>query len=222
MRFTMDYGLGRIFALDHRDTAYPMRMMSSDQPIEGRRKIWWDGTFWPNQGDTPECVEYAWHNYVSTKPINSPQKAPYWEYDSVYNRAQQIDEWEGEDYDGTSVRAGAKVMQELGFVSEYHWAWDVETVIRHLIYVGPVVVGTNWYTNMFFPDSTGKVSVGGFVEGGHAYLLSGVNMKTGIIRAKNSWGREWGRLGRFSISIDDLARLIDEDGEACVATEISV
>lgn len=220
-----EFGLGRLQATDLRDTAHPMLLSApaAAEDITNRWKTWWDGTFWPDQGETSQCVEYAWHNFMSTRPVNSPNKAPFWEYGSVYASAQRdYDEWEGEDYDGTSVRAGAKALQALGLISGYRWAWDLETVVRHALFEGPVVMGTNWYTSMFYPNTSGIVEVRGSVEGGHAYAITGVNTRTGLARCKQTWGRGWGKLGRFWIKFDDLARLIDEDGEACIATEVSV
>ncbi len=34
----------------------------------------------------------------------------------VYKRAQQLDEWPGEDYGGSSVNAACKVLRERGFI----------------------------------------------------------------------------------------------------------
>ena len=80
-------------------------------------------------------------------------------------------------------------------------------------------MGTNWYYNMFFPDKTGRIKLGGYLAGGHAYVLNGVNTKTQLFRIKNSWGRKWGQLGHAYISFSDMSRLIKEQGEICLAIE---
>lgn len=138
----------------------------------------------------------------------------------TYQRAQTMDEWPGEDYDGTSVRAGAKVLQDTGFISEYRWAWDGMEAIRAVLDIGPVVVGTNWYEGMFEPNDRGLVVPSGSIAGGHAYLIDGANLNRGLVRLKNSWSKSWGRGGRAVMTITDFSRLISEDGEACLATEL--
>jgi C1A family cysteine protease len=37
---------------------------------------------------------------------------------------------------------------------------------------------------------------------------------------QNSWGKGWGQKGRAWITFNDLEALIEDYGEACVATEI--
>jgi hypothetical protein len=146
--------------------------------------------------------------------------------DWIYHEAQKVDEWPGESYDGTSVRAGAKVLLDQGKIQEYQWSFDLDTVISHLLEVGPVVVGTNWYEQMFTPvpiknSKAVQIKIGGDVAGGHAWKLDGVSLNLKLIRMKNSWGKEWGTNGFARISFDDMERLIHEQGEACRAVEIS-
>jgi hypothetical protein len=165
-------------------------------------------------------------HYIEDGPITHFYEAnddqiekPLFKTASVYHEAQKVDRWPGENYEGTSVRAGAKILQQKGVIDEYRWAWDIQTVIKALLYAGPVVVGTWWYSDMFYPDSDGIIEVGGSRAGGHAYLLNGINLDKGLIRLKNSWGRSWGHNGYAYISIDDMERLIRENGEACIALE---
>lgn len=126
----------------------------------------------------------------------------------------------GNSYDGTSVRAGAKILKKQGFINSYYWAWDIDTIVDALLNLGPIVVGTWWTEDMFYPDTKGWIKATGEMAGGHAYLLDGVNTKKKKIRIKNSWGREWGKNGFAYISFDDLDQLIKMNGEACLATEI--
>ncbi len=221
MRTKKDFGLGRLPAKDERDRNF---LVSARHPLmesERTYRYWWSNGWWGDQGKTSQCVGYGWthfledgevtHNKV-TPPLINPAE--------LYKQAQEVDEWLGNDYDGTSVRAGAKVLQQLGMISEYHWAYDNETLLHTVLEVAPVVVGTNWYSDMFEPNSLGKVKIGGALAGGHCYVINGVNKTARFYRCKNSWSRQWGRQGYFFLSFDDMERLISEDGEFCLATEI--
>jgi hypothetical protein len=217
------YTLGRLPAEDPNDLGYPMRQIIRPKlPTLRLRQLryWLDKGFEPDQGDSPHCVEYAWHNWLAAKPIFPAGTPPYWPFGTVYHEAQLVDEWPGEDYDGTSVRAGAKVLKTRGYISNYYWTWDADELADAILHVGPVVVGTNWYSDMFEPDKDGIIKVEGFPVGGHAYTLTGVNKYKGMFHGKNSWGTGWGKSGRFRISMEDMQRLLLEDGEACLATEV--
>lgn len=220
----MDKGLGRLQAFDTRDARFSLGAYTLSLPAPTSRVRYWHSyNQYFDQGPTPQCVEYAWHHWLVDSPIRHGE-LPLWKFGSVYNRAQQIDEWEGDNYDGTSVRAGAKALVELGYISQYLWTWDINTIIDTVLSIGPVVVGTNWYSSMFEPDSAkrGLVDLSGSVVGGHAYVINGVNLGAEEFRAKNSWSKDWGRTGHFRIKIRDMERLINEDGEACLATEKKV
>lgn len=214
--------LGRGHKEDVRDLNYliansPLYSTSSTLTVRN----WDDEQWWGNQGSTSECVAYAWVHWLEDGPVlqpNGPQ--PLLNPNFVYKEAQKIDEWPGENYKGTSVRAGAKILQSQGLISNYLWAYDLKTLINTVLNVGPVVVGTNWYSNMFRPNKrTGIMSVSGRFAGGHAYIINGVDTKRRLFRIKNSWGRSWGLNGRAFISFNDMARLIRLRGEVCLATE---
>lgn len=214
----MTPGLGRRFAPDARDANYSARALMA---VSDRIYRYWNASgWWGDQGSTSMCVGYGWAHWIEDGPVGHPGKAPIMRPQAIYAAAQKVDEWPGEDYDGTSVRAGAKVVKSGGYISSYHWATTLAEVVAILLNTGPVVVGTNWYESMFEPDEAGLLDVSGGVAGGHCYVLDGVNTRHELIRLKNSWGRNWGHLGFAYIGFDDFERLLLEDGEACVALEV--
>jgi len=209
-------GLGRLKAIDERDKNYPLRLVIPPTTVRSKR-FWWTNGYWGNQGNNPYCVGYGWAHWIEDGPITHPgQIDPV----MIYKEAQKVDEWPGEDYEGTSVRAGAKVLQSKGLISNYYWATIIDEITRAILEVGPVTVGTDWYDGMFEPDSKGIIKPSGSIAGGHCYLLDGINMKTGLLRLKNSWGRDWGKKGFALISLEDFSYLLSAEGEACLATEV--
>lgn len=213
-------GLGRKFAPDERDHNHLLRAVVPAKTTRTYR-YWNDQGWWGNQGDFPFCVGYSGAGWIEDGPVTRLGIPPILDPVFLYQEAQKVDEWEGEGYDGTSVRAAAKVMQSLGYISEYRWAFDINELITTVLEVGPVVVGTNWYDSMFKVDAAWfiRIQPTARIAGGHAYIINGVNVKREEFRVKNSWGRDWGEAGRAKISFDDMARLIAEDGEIMLGIE---
>jgi len=163
-------------------------------------------------------------HWLEDGPITQPGPGPIIVPQALYDDAQANDEWPGPPppYDGTSVRAGAKVLQRRGLIDSYHWADTsnpLPDLVDCLLYRGPVVVGTEWLEDMFEPGEDGFLDVSGALAGGHAYKLDGVNTKRAFFRIKNSWGRSWGNHGFAFMSFEDMERLVKNDGEACLAKE---
>lgn len=221
-----DYGLGRKVSVDERDHGYLMTAAVAPTAEAARPpyRYWYPNGMWGDQGPTPRCVGFAWGHYLEDGPITHAPLAPGsgWIFnpDDIYREAQLLDVWPGENYDGTSVRAGAKALQRRGLVGSYYWAWSLDAVLDALAFAGPVVVGTRWYQTMFSPDEHAMIRIGGGIAGGHAYVLDGYNLGREVVRIKNSWGRSWGNKGFAYISFDDLERLLNEGGEACIALEL--
>ena len=66
---------------------------------------WWD---FYNQGTEGACVGFGISRLASQ--LNRKLYDGFW----LYHEAQKIDEWPGEDYDGTSVRAGLDILRKRG------------------------------------------------------------------------------------------------------------
>jgi hypothetical protein len=183
-------------------------------------RYWWSDGWWGDQGQTSQCVAFAWVHWLEDGPIlQDKTPPPIIVPEELYRQARMIDAWTGTEYDGTSVRAAAKALVKHGLVVSYQWAFDVGRIVNTVLEVGPVVVGTDWYEGMLETDKKGRIHPSGKVYGGHAYVLDGVNTKTGLFRLKNSWSRAWGNRGFAWISIDDFSTLLHADGEACMAIE---
>jgi hypothetical protein len=211
--------LGRVYIPDARDKNFLISTVFPKQTTKLTSKYWDANVWWGNQGSTPQCVGYAWAHWIADGPITHSGIQPPVNPTTIYREAQKVDEWPGERYDGTSVRGGAKYLKTSGKISSYLWAFDINTLVNTVLNVGPVVVGTNWYNGMFYPDKTGLIRITGRLAGGHAYVINGVDTKTQRFRIKNSWGKTWGQSGHAYISYTDMARLIRENGEICLAIE---
>lgn len=217
-----EFGLGRLPAEDPRDRDF---RLSPPKKITRTHRSWYDNGWWGDQGGTSQCVGYAWAHYIEDSPETHPKAGAQIDPEFLYHAAQLIDEWPGEDYDGTSVRAGAKVLQRMGIIGEYLWAFDIESIKRTVLEQGPVIMGTSWYYSMFDPDpKSGRIKLEptSGIAGGHAYMVNGFNQTKGLFRIKNSWSRSWGIKGHAWISADDLANLLADDGEACMTQEIEI
>jgi hypothetical protein len=209
---------GRLYVPDPRDNLFCIAQAVKESTRTSR--YWADDIWTGDQGDKPHCVGFAWTGWLEAGPVLQGPPHPIVNPSDVYAAAQKVDEWDGEDYDGTSVRAGAKVLKARGFISKYLWAKKLADVINALLEVGPVTVGTNWYTGMSNPIASGLIRARGQLEGGHAYLLTGCSRTTQLIRIRNSWGTSWGKAGRAYISFADFGKLLGMEGEACLAVEV--
>jgi hypothetical protein len=211
------HGLGRIHVPDERDKNYLLKSLLPTE-IKIDHKYWSANGWWGNQGDTPMCVGYGHAHYIEDGPVGHPGTPPIIPPEFIYAEAQKRDGIRM-PHDGTTVRAAMDWLKDGGVISNYYWDWTLQGAIDAVLSIGPIVAGTNWYNDMFYPDHEYFVHVGGGVAGGHCYVIDGVSIPSEKFRIKNSWGRDWAHNGFAYISFKDFDRLIQEDGEIAVATE---
>lgn len=217
---------------DERSKDFPLRAVIGERP-KRRTKQWRSGPI-IDQGREGACVGFGWTAEALSTPVSvdlSRVKAdvprdPTAFAHHIYQRAKVLDIWEGEDYDGTSVLAGAKAMREAGLVKEFRWCFSVEDVIDAVLTKGPVVLGIYWYESMYEAPE-GILSVSGKIVGGHCITAVGFKLAkdsaTGedSVILQNSWGPDWGINGLAEIRVSALADLMKNSGEACVVTKRS-
>jgi hypothetical protein len=211
--------LGRVYVEDSRDKNYLIENKLSLGFTTLKYKYWESNEWNGNQGNTPQCVGYAWSHWIEDGPVKHGGVPPIVNPTTIYREAQKIDEWVGENYDGTSVRAAAKYLKNTNKIKAYLWTYDINVLITTVLTKGPVVVGTNWYSSMSYPDKNGLIKTTGRIVGGHAYVINGVDTIKKQFRIKNSWGTSWGKNGHAFISFNDMNRLIKQNGEVCLAVE---
>jgi hypothetical protein len=207
----MNRTFDRIVHYDERSRSFPIL---ADVTGKAPRSYTWRCGTTLDQGPDGACVGFAWTHEFAARPIEWPVSASL--ATEIYHRARQLDDWPGEDYDGTSVLAGAKASLERKYISAYKWAFSLEDLILAVGYAGPAILGLNWHNDMMEVDSRGYVHPTGGIAGGHAILCRGVNLTYKRFTLHNSWGSSWGLSGDCRVSFDDMAALLADDGEACI------
>lgn len=216
-----EYGLGRMPSpFDSRDALHPMRavlmLTATPQPPF---KYWPSGPVL-NQGATPQCVGFAWAQWMQTSPTRHSGAAEHFDGNAkgheIYAACKTFDGIP--DMDGTYVRSGVQQMKNEDRVVRYLWAGSLNDLIDWVLRVGPVVVGTDWHQSMFVPREDGSLVANGTVVGGHAYLIRGYSRKRGQFRMVNSWGEGWGQGGQAWLDEALLWALVST-GEAVAAIE---
>lgn len=215
------YRLGRHVHHDPRSLAFQVRGTAVIQSVAWQRHI-------PilDQGQVGSCTGNAATGALASGPLwdglQTVQRTKLNEDEAIalYAAATQLDPYPGyyspgdpksqdTGSDGLSV---AKAAQKAGLISGYLHATSLSALNTALM-SGPVIVGTNWYEQMFTPDSNGIVTIGGQIAGGHEYCIREYDLGTDTYTPDNSWGTGWGLSGRFRLPGRTLARLLAESGD---------
>lgn len=184
--------------------------------------VWADTEAILDQGQTPHCIGFGGAQYGNTLPVDDH----YVNADGhrIYYEAKVVD-GEPKAEDGSSVHSLAKVLKTDGRIAAYAWANTTDAITAYIEKYGPVIVGTDWYNDMFNPDSRGFLNVSGGIAGGHCYLLAGYTADAGYggggyYTVRNSWGESWGVNGTAKIAVADFGILLAAQGEALAAVEL--
>lgn len=179
-----------------------------------------------DQGNYGTCVGNGWAQWGNTLPFDDKftekdARAIYYEATVIDGQPDNPDS-PGGGQQGSAVRSGAKAMQNRKRNTAYAFASTLDEIKTWLQQKGSVVAGTNWTADMFNPDANGYIKPTGAVEGGHCYLIAGDLESEGAFLFQNSWGTSWGLNGYFKMKYADFQTLLDQQGEACTALELSV
>lgn len=235
--------LGRHFAPDDRDQKHILRNLVGTPPKRVSKR-WTRLSPILDQGQTGTCVGHAWEYHLLTAPIIQKKPGDKPTAFDIYDAAILLDEFPENDHDtarqmGTSVRGGAKALQQMGLIGSYGWEFDAEGVADWVGGIdaqgrftgGSLVLGISFYDSMEAVDAEGfmRIEATAKVIGGHALDCDELNLERGFFGGPNSWGyahfgyrsRPGARPnGRWKMDFETLDRLIKEDGEAAAALEL--
>lgn len=236
---TLDPRCDRIPQRDEESENYPVREIIRAEGIRETRSYSW-AYFQLNQRKEGACGGFGTTMEAAARPVPVFGDPARYALDEkvitevarqVYFDAQRIDPWAGGAYpgaqpfyEGTSGLAAVKAGARRGWYDEYRWALGpgaeaaAHDVCLTLGYLGPVMIGSNWYEDMYDavpgPMDEMFLDVSGRAVGGHWYVLTRYSKKLDAVWTPNSWGGA----GQGWIRRSDLIKLLAENGEACIPT----
>jgi hypothetical protein len=212
------FPLGRLIEHDPRSRAFSFAPRA-EVPIV--RKTWRRYGATLDQGSVGACTGFAAAHAMNSTPnyVAGEGTLKNTHALSIYQTATILDEFPGTyppSDTGSSGLGACKALQSMALITEYRWAFGFDHLLQSLMH-SPVMVGTWWYSEMFYPYLGSRLVVGGERAGGHEYLISGVaSVKDRLLWVQNSWGTGWGLNGRALMRFEDLDRLLREDGDAVI------
>lgn len=229
----LDARADRLPEYDARNKDFPISALLGDQGKKPRlRSYTWRVRHVLDQGIDGACVGFAWAHELIARPGEVARIDESFAREKLYLEAQKRDHWPGGEYPGaspilagTSVLACAKVVTDLGYIKEYRWAENLFDLAGAVGFIGPAVLGCALFADMRAPDPEGFIRPTGSRIGGHAFLITGVSIRTTPVGSvdqddstfllQNSWGTDWGLRGTCRITFNHLLRLWD-GAEFCV------
>ena len=247
-QWTSDPRLDRVKQFDVKSRGYRIReYLDENVPVRSPRSRGWSPGPGLDQGWEGACVGFGGTHRRQGLPVRVPGLTTA-DARGLYHLAQQLDEWEGGSYpgaspvyEGTSILAGMKAGQKLGWWGEYRWIGagsqtPIEDVVDTLGYVGGIIFGLDWLEGMMSPRPSGLLEVQGSVVGGHAVYACAVWLRgrlkgegtkpMELVVFQQSWGPEhgapgYGQPGGFVfIKLVDLEMLLGRQGEGAVPLEL--
>lgn len=221
-------GLGRRIHTDYRNLKVSEMSEADEDRARAERvpfrdeedfKAWGSNAVWLAQGNTGTCVGHGTAHALEDKPIHTPGDVdPY----LIYRLACTLDPWpENDDGNvdaGTSVLAGMKAAQQLGYIESYYAVTNMEEWDHVLMEVGDIVIGINWYRSFdeVGPDGYAELDPSSGIRGGHCLKADARNRGSAWNRLKNSWGRDFAYNGWLFLQDSAIERLLAEGGDAFV------
>jgi hypothetical protein len=121
------------------------------------------------------------------------------------------------DDTGSDGLSAAQALQRAGAIPGYQHTFSLNDALAALTQY-PLLVGTYWTDDMFYPDRHGLISYTGEAVGGHEWIADEYVPGQDLVGGTTSWGTSFGVDGRFYLTVQDFGRLLADDGDVIVLT----
>lgn len=181
-----------------------------------------------DQGDVGSCTGNAGIGALATNPLHITMSLESkYSLDQtgavrLYSDAQSLDGkgvYPPNDF-GSYGLSIAKVLKSAKIISNYQHTFSLDDALKALT-VYPILVGMNWYTGMFTPDTDGRVHLKGSLAGGHEVMAREIDAVNKRVWFDNSWGIDWGKKGRFYLTFADFQTILKRRGDVIVLLPLS-
>lgn len=180
-----------------------------------------------DQGRTPQCTAfgtltylYAAHPYNKALIHGVDNKTALLSGQELYDRIREWDRAHGNDFpEGATCTAAFETAKDLGWIERYEWMYTIRNM-QEAILIAPLEAGIYWYDSMFERDEENIVKVPrswDTTDAGHFGTLGAYDAKRDIWWWRQTWGD-----GDYGIPGDLMFRLLKEEGEVAIVTEIDV
>jgi hypothetical protein len=173
-----------------------------------------------NQGDLGMCTALTALGMLMAEPLSDGTTYDEDDGRTLYREETRLDEsiipgrWEPDDT-GSTGQYAMIALRRRGLIRTYGWAFGLRDVL-HVLQHQPVCVGTSWFESMYEPGPSGTLIVDprSADQGGHEYLVDGIDVEHRAVRLTNSWGSGWGHYGTAWLGFADLDLLLRRGGDA--------
>lgn len=232
-RTTEDPRLDRIPEFDERSRNYPVSLHL--RKVTRQNRVWRLPRYlMGDQGREGACTEFGISHVLAAYPLAQALRIlrAVRNGHRIYWPAQQQDPWPGGSYpgadptyEGTSELSALKVARDLGFFSEFSWAFGIDQLVDGVVSHGPANLALDWTRGMARPRPDGLIRNEGDVIGGHDVAMIGVlfdkrlpgdprGTKRDLAVIAQSWGLDHGDRGRVYLPLSDLEEQLKDDGTA--------
>lgn len=177
-----------------------------------------------DQGQEGKCVGYGLGHMLAAEPVPCIVDDVF--ATRIYWWAQRYDSQRGgaypyawPHYEGTDLTSGCKVILKAGGCKSFNWSFSVDTTIRTISNLGPVVHGMTMTEGMMEPDEHGFIHPTGKEVGGHCICDIGVNMLNEYFTLPQSWGLRHGINGDVKMRFKDMEKVMSWGGETAIFLE---
>jgi hypothetical protein len=177
-----------------------------------------------DQGDLGSCTGNAaagilgtdphWSGFTQTQQDGINEKLAV----GIYSEATILDDIHGHyppDDTGSDGLSVAKVLVHHGWSAGFLHTFTPQDALLTLGKF-PFMMGCDWPEGFDSPDSSGVVKFTGSIRGGHEIEANEIDVANRLVWFCNSWGTSWGLGGRFAMSFDTLAEVLDRQGDVTI------